>query len=239
MSPRNVIVTAALTSLIVSICTFFALDYVKSQKHRPKEVIVPQVVGLKPSQAMEVLDGRQLRMQIIERRADPQVPAGQICSQHPLPESKLLAHSAVSVVLSSGQPKLPIPACTGVSLQDFTAALTRAQLKLGKLQEQATDVVKPGQVVSCDPPAGQTVNPGAEVAVVVAKQPDPGKEVPKLKGMNCKSAQKAIEEAGFVVGEVKWRVYDAPPFLVMSQTPDPKTMAKPGTKIDLSCSAED
>ncbi len=238
MSTRNTIVTSVLTALITSICTFFVLDYVKRSKNRPKEVLVPQVVGLKPSQAMEVLDGRKLRLQIIERRADPKVPAGQICSQHPLPDSKVLAHSAVNVVLSSGHPRVTIPTCAGIKLQDYTTLLTKQKLKLGSIEYERTDETKPGHIIDCSPEAGKVTKPGTVVKLKVAKKPAEKKEVPKLRGRSCGRAKKMIVDAGFKVGEVKWRMFDAPPYLVMRQSPDPKTMAKPGSKIDITCSRE-
>jgi beta-lactam-binding protein with PASTA domain len=235
---RNTIVTAALTALLTSICTFFALDYVKSRKTRPKEVIVPQVVGLTPSQAAEVFDGRGLRMQIIERRPDGQVPAGQICAQSPLPDSKVLSHTAVNVVLSAGPPRMPVPTCAGVLLQEYTTLLTKAGLKLGKLGQEASETVKAGHVISCEPAPGQTVNPGTEVSVMVAKAADPEKEVPKVKGKSCQGAKKAVEEAGFTV-ETKWGEYEAPPYLCMDQKPEAGTKAKPGTPVTLWCSKSD
>lgn len=236
-STRNTIVTAVLTSLLTTICTFFVLDYVKSRRSGVKEVLVPQVVGLTASQAAEVLEGRGLRLNIIERRPDPTVPANHICDQRPLPDSKVLTSSAINAVLSAGPPRLPVPTCAGVQLQEFTAQLTKAGLKLGKLTQESSEAVKAGHVVSCDPAAGQTPNPGTEVAVVVARSVDPEKEVPKLKGKSCTAAKKAIEEAGFTVGEVKWREYDAPPYICMDQKPEAGSKAKPGTPIQITCSA--
>lgn len=240
MSTRNTVVTSILTSLITSICTFFALQYVTtSRKGGVKEVIVPQVVGLKPSQAMEVLDGRKLRMQIIERRPDPQVPAGQICSQHPYADSKVLAHSAINVVLSSGPPRITVPPCAAVTLQEYGTTLTGQKLKLGAVTYAAHDTLAAGQIIDCDPKSGTVVEAGATVALTVAKKVDPTKEVPKLKGMSCTKAKKVIEEAGFKVGKVKWGSYDAPPYLVMGQSPDPGTRAPAGTEIEISCSKDE
>ena len=75
--------------------------------------------------------------------------------------------------------------------------------------------------------------------VVVVKAADPLKEVPKFRGTSCRKAKKKIVELGFKVGKVRWRVYDAPPYLVMRQSPDPGTKAKPGPPIDLTCSQEE
>lgn len=239
MSTRNVIVTSVLTSLLTSICTFFVLHYMTSRKTTFKEVIVPQVVGLKPSQAMEVLDGRKLRMQIIERRPDATVPAGHICSQHPYADSKVLSHSAVNVVLSSGPPRITVPPCAAVTLQDYGATLTGQKLKLGAVTYAPHETLTAGQIIDCEPKSGTVVEAGASVALTVAKKVDPTKEVPKLKGMSCAKAQKVIVEEGFKVGKVSWREYDAPPFLVMGQSPDPGTKAPPGTEIEISCSKDD
>lgn len=239
MSTRNTIVTSMLTALITSICTYFALHYMTNRKTGAKEVIVPHVVGLKPSQAMEVLDGRKLRMQIIERRPDSQVAAGHICSQHPYADSKVLTHSAVNVVLSSGPPRITVPACAAVSLQEYGATLTKQKLKLGAVTYAAHDTLTAGQIIDCEPKAGTVVEAGATVALSVAKKADPMKEVPKLKGMSCTKAKKVIEEEGFKVGKVLWRTYDAPPYLVMGQSPDAGTKAAPGTEIEISCSKDD
>lgn len=239
MSTRNTIITAILTSLITSICTFFLLDYVKSRKKRHEHVLVPQVVGMKPSQAMEVLDGRKLRLNIIERRPDSRVPAGQICSQHPLPDSKVPIHSPVNVVLSAGPPKMKVPTCEGTTLQAFTNQLTRRKLKLGPIKRAPHQSLKPGQVISCEPPTGTVVEPGATVEVVVVQTADPLTEIPKLRGTSCSKAKKKIAELGFKVGKIRWRVFDAPPYLVMQQSPDPGTKAKPGTAVDLTCSQEE
>lgn len=228
-----------LTALITSICTFFALYFVVFHKKKPKEVIVPQVVGLMPSQAMEVLDGRKLRLQIIERRADPKTPRGQICSQHPLPDSKVLQHSAVNVVLSSGPPRVSVPTCAGMKLQDYTILLTKQKLKLGKLSYAASAGAKPGQVISCAPATGTVVKPGATITVTVAKQGAPEKEVPKLARMSCRKAKQEIVKAGFTVGKVSWRARDAPPYVVLSQSPEAGTKAKPGAPIDLTCNRDD
>ena len=57
--------------------------------------------------------------------------------------------------------------------------------------------------------------------------------------MSCSKAQKVIVEEGFKVGKVNWRSYDAPPFLVMGQSPDPGIKVAPGTEIDISCSKDD
>ncbi|MFH2008416.1 MAG: PASTA domain-containing protein [bacterium] len=239
MSTRNTIITSLLTALITSICTFFALDFVKTLKNKPKEVMVPQVVGLMPSQAMEVLDGRKLRLQIIERRADPKIPKGQICSQHPLSDSKVLAHSAVNVVLSAGPPRVSVPTCRGIKLQDYTVLLTKQKLRLGKLTYGAGEGMKPGEIVSCSPASGTVVKPEATVDLVVAKRADEEKDVPKLRGMSCTAAKKAIVEAGFTVGKVNWRAYDARPYSVVKQEPDAGTKAKAGAPIDLYCTKED
>ncbi|MDY0000635.1 MAG: PASTA domain-containing protein [Polyangia bacterium] len=239
MSTRNVIVTSVLTSLLTSICTFFALHYMTSRKTTLKEVMVPQVVGLKPSQAMEVLDGRKLRMQIIERRPDPTVPAGHICSQHPYADSKVLSHSAVNVVLSSGPPRITVPPCTAAALQEYSATLSAQKLKLGAVTYAPHDTLAAGQIIDCEPKSGSVVESGATVALTVAKKADPTKEIPKLKGMSCTKAKKVIEEQGFKVGKVNWRSYDAPPFLVMGQSPEPGTKAPPGTEIEINCSKDD
>ncbi len=239
MSTRNTVITSILTALITSICTFFALYFVVFHKKKPKEVIVPQVVGLMPSQAMEVLDGRKLRLQIIERRADPKVPRGQICSQHPLPDSKVLQHSAVNVVLSSGPPRVSVPTCAGMKLQDYTILLTKQKLTLGKLSYASRPGIQPGHIISCDPKAGTVVKPGATITATVAKQAALEKEVPKLKRMSCRKAKKEIVKAGFTVGKVKWRVRDAPPYTVLSQSPEAGTKAKPGSPIELTCNRDD
>ena len=239
MSTKNTIVTSILTALITSICTFFVLDYVKSRKKKQKEVIVPQVVDLSRQQAMQILDQHKLRLQIIGKRADPKISRGKICAQHPYAESKVLVHSAVNVVISTGPAPLKVPACEKIKLQAYTLLLSQKELSLGTITYSATKGVPAGHIVSCDPPGSKEVKKGQKINVVIAKAEDPLKEIPKVRGMSCKKAQKKIVEAGFTVGKVRWHEFDAPAYVAMRQSPKEGTKAAPGSAIDLVCSKEE
>ena len=81
--------------------------------------------------------------------------------------------------------------------------------------------------------------PGDTVQLVVAKAEDLMKEIPKLKNMSCRKAKKEVVKAGFTVGKVKWRARDAPPYVVLSQSPEAGKKAKPGSPIDITCNRDD
>ncbi|OLT32480.1 serine/threonine protein kinase [Actinomadura sp. CNU-125] len=87
----------------------------------------------------------------------------------------------------------------GMSADEAQAALTKANLKVGKTTEEFSDEADEGTVMSTDPEPGASVEEGTAVNLVVSKgkKPPEQKEIPELKGQPASAAESALKELGF------------------------------------------
>ena len=85
---------------------------------------VPDVTGIRPQEAAEVLAGADLELDPeIRRENSDEVPEGMIISQNPAAGSQLSKGSQVSVVVSEGREKVQIPSLVGMNANQAAATL--------------------------------------------------------------------------------------------------------------------
>ncbi|MGH2696951.1 MAG: Stk1 family PASTA domain-containing Ser/Thr kinase [Actinomycetota bacterium] len=96
--------------------------------------------------------------------------------------------------------------------------------------------VRRGLVISQDPPAGDRVEEGTEVTLVVSRGPPP-EVVPSVVGETEEDAEEILVEAGFVVGTVTRRESDEDEGIVLEQDPPGDSEARPGTAVNLVVSS--
>ncbi|MCT2024093.1 Stk1 family PASTA domain-containing Ser/Thr kinase [Corynebacterium sanguinis] len=85
---------------------------------------VPDVTGIRPQEAAEVLAGADLELDPeIRRENSDVVPEGMIISQNPAAGSQLSKGSQVSVVVSEGREKVQIPSLVGMNANQAAATL--------------------------------------------------------------------------------------------------------------------
>ena len=236
MSSRNVIITSILTSVLTTICVYFGLDKLKSYKSggSKRKVDVPLVLGLSHAQADNVLRQAGLKLQVLEHKPHPKFQKGTICTQVPPKGTRLPAGSVVTVVISEGQPMATIPQVTGMHVKQARAALKREKFVVTRVTTEAHPTVAKDHVTAITPLPGTKQKRGSKVSLKVSSGPEQA-EVPKVKGKYYRSAKKAIIEAGFVVGKVKWRENDDyDDYIVLSQNPKAGTKAPKGSKIDIT-----
>ena len=91
-----------------------------------------------------------------------------------------------------------MPDVTGQPYAEAVAALEGAGLDV-RIEDDNDDDTDPGAVIRTDPGAGDEVEPGDRVTVVVAVDQV---EVPELRGDSLEEATEALEEVGLTVGQV-------------------------------------
>jgi serine/threonine-protein kinase len=132
--------------------------------------------------------------------------------------------STVRLAVSSGA-GLPMPDVTGQSHADAVATLTAAGLEVD-VEDESDDSVAPGVVIRTDPEAGEDVEPGDTVTVVVAFTEV---EVPDVGGDRFDRAARKVEAAGLSVG----RVTGPEDGRVLATWPLEGTEVQPGSTVDL------
>ena len=157
----------------------------------------PSVLELSRQQVLARVSRAGLTARFGPTRHDEQVAAGLVLSQDPRPNARLRKHSALTVVLSSGPDRRPVPRLAGSTLTAASAALRAAGLVPGATTLVYSSSVPTGQVVRSDPTAGARLTPGSAVALVLSR----GIEqlpVPDVRGRARERAVATLERAGFV-----------------------------------------
>ncbi|MEX1208243.1 MAG: Stk1 family PASTA domain-containing Ser/Thr kinase [Acidimicrobiia bacterium] len=133
---------------------------------------------------------------------------------------------------------------TMVSIPNFRGQTVEAATErlegLGLVVDQqivADDDIEAGRVTGTDPPAGEEVEKGSTVTLLVSGSPGTA-EVPDVVNRLRADAEALIEAAGLEVGTV---VFEASPVVdedvVIAQSPPPGEIVDEGTPVDLTVSA--
>ncbi len=187
-------------------------------------VTVPPLAQLSRTQAAARLDGADLSARFAQE-ASGTVAAGRVVRSDPAPGGRALRGHAVTVVLSSGPPPVPVPAVTGRSADDAQAAVRAAGLQ-PKVSEQPSTEVAAGTVIS-QLPAGGTARRGSVVTLAVSSGPAVV-EVPGVRGLSVDDARRTLEAAGFRV-----KVRSLPIGTVFLQSPRAGTRRQQGSTVTI------
>ena len=142
----------------------------------------------------------------------------------------------VRLLSPSGSGLVTIPDLRGQTVQAATDRLEGLGLEV--TQRSVSDPeIEQGLVVGTDPPAGDQVEEGSSVALLVSGG-EGTVEVPDVVNRLRADAQALIEAAGLEVGQVVFEASPAvPQDVVMAQDPPPGEVVAGGTRVDLVVSA--
>lgn len=197
------------------------------------KVTVPNLATKTVAEAKTSLENMQLILGVETPKNDNNAPKGTVIAQDPAAGELLEQGQKVNITVSSGKEQVTVPDLVDlVSADDARAALIDAQLVLGKVTYKDSD--KPeGMVISQTPSAGQAIDVGSRVNVVVSS----GKvEVPTVVGETKAQANTDLINAGF---KVQW-IYTVDDTVaagtVLAQTPQGGSMSLKGTTVTVSLS---
>ncbi len=168
----------------------------------PRPVIIPPVVGLSVSSATALLTYAGLRADVVGHATSMTRPAGVVVSSSPA-QGTLPPGQRVALVVSTGKPKVAVPALKGASAASFAAARS-ALSAVGLTATQRTvysDTVPAGTAAETVPAAGATVVVGSSVTVVISKGPHLI-SVPYVGGQSVGAASQILTADGFQVSGV-------------------------------------
>lgn len=196
------------------------------------EVVVPDVVGQTEEQARTTLEDKKLRVQISQSYSSD-VPAGTVISQTPEAGTTVKEDRMVTIYISNGAEKISVPDITGFTKEDAEKQLSKLGLKMGTITEEFSD--KPvGTVLRQNPAAGDTIDKGQAVDLVVSKGKESVKvSVPNVTGNTLTVAQSIIEKAGLSVGSITERESTKAAGTVLEQTPQAGGQAEQQSAVNL------
>ena len=131
------------------------------------------------------------------------------------------------LVVSSGPVPRSVPNLVGLTRDEAAAAVAQVQLNLVEEEEQFSETVPAGVVISQSVSASVELPRGSTVAIRVSKGPD-RRAVPDVEGMTIEEATAALEAVGLVRSGVAGGGN-----IVESSSPGAGTLLKPGESVEL------
>jgi serine/threonine-protein kinase len=184
-----------------------------------QRVTVPDVLGKTPTDAAAVLATYNLTLAADESDFSEEYAKGEIMATSPGPGSSMRSGGTIEAVVSKGPERYDVPKLRKLTVEEAEVALGAANLVLGEQTEAYDDKVKKDDIISTDPPAGESVKPGTEVAVVVSKGPEPV-TMPTLVGTDGDAAETTLADLGLKVDRSNKTSESVAKGLVISTDPD-------------------
>ncbi len=136
----------------------------------PKDVQIPNLVGLTKEEAEQKGKELKLNITISSEEYDDTVEAGKVISQDPsfIDNYTVKQKSEIKIVISKGKEIVNMPKLVGLSKEEAIKALEELNLE-ADITEETSKKVEEGYVISQDPSANTQVSAGTSVKVVVSK----------------------------------------------------------------------
>ena len=198
----------------------------------PGHQVVPRVLGLSLTEAQSQIQKAQLTAQDGGSESHPSAPQGTVIWQDPPPGVVAPQGAQVTLVASSGPPKIPVPDVSGLEAKLARSLVAAAGLTVSQV-ESVQAAAPQGLAMMTRPPAGTILAPGAGLTLVVSRGA-PTIAVPDLLGMSAADARTRLEMEGLQLGTMTRRTTtDGSPGTVIAQRPASGTLAAPGTVVDI------
>ena len=169
------------------------------------------------------------------------VASGQVFKQDPSAGTQLNRGDTVTYWVSSGKPQVSVPDLSNLTQTAAETAIAGAGLKLGAVTQQTSTTVTAGLVISQSPTAGQKVDKGSTVSLVVSTgspspspSPSPtaaGVAVPNVYGMQSTAAASQLSAAGLTVAFRQKNNTGQEPGTVVKIKPDAGTVVPAGSTV--------
>ena len=196
------------------------------------QVAITDVTGMPVDTATRALVGDGFEVDAeTEQRPDNDVKEGLVLETDPPAGDKRDAGSSVKLIVSSGPEKVTIPSMDGFSYDQAKELLEGKGLKVKKSERDST--LPKDNVINSDPPAGEVVNFGSTVTLLVSKGQS---TVPNVVGLSKDEATKKLEDAGLKVSVVEDPASASPQDQVTAQDKPQGQVVSPGTTVTITVS---
>jgi eukaryotic-like serine/threonine-protein kinase len=194
----------------------------------PSRVEVPSVTSLNHRRATARLEAAGLEVEI-ERHRSKAEPRGAVLAQSPQ-TGTLEEGQVVSLVVSSGKPRVKVPSLVGLTVERATAKLTKSDLLLGDITKEFS-MDRIGTVIG-QRPLKERIPWGASVDLIVSRGPEPI-DVPDVSGLPATRAAAQLRAADFVPVVVESYSNNVPAGKVVSTSPAAGAVALEGSAIEV------
>lgn len=186
------------------------------------KVDVPNMVGSTVKEAQTLADNAEVVLKVGSREPCEKQAKGEICSQTPGSEGQMETGETVTVVVSTGAPKVEVPDVLEKSQDSARKALEDDGFTVNVKTAESDKT--PDTVISQDPEGGSEVEKDSEVTITVAKEKL--LDLPALTRTYAE-AEAQLQAIGFTNISRQDVDSDQPKDMVVGQTPEgPSKQAK-------------
>jgi eukaryotic-like serine/threonine-protein kinase len=222
---------AAAAAIALGIGGWLVYDNIRDQIDANEPVTVDNYTGILEEKAVALIDGDGFDARV-RRLPNADVEQGYAYQQEPDPGTQLQKGSIVTILVSSGKPKVTVPSLVGKSRDAAVAELTTRRLEATVVEVNSDR--QSGIVTAQNPRPGVVLVAGSSVRINVSKGPKPV-AVPNVVGLTYDVAAAQLQSAGFTVGRVEVES-DRPAGEVVDQSPPGNSTASTGSSVTLSVS---
>ena len=201
----------------------------------PKEVEMPNIVGLTKDEAQQKVESAKLKFVVSSEEYNTDVEENYIISQEPTyveGYNRVKEGSEVKVVVSKGTEKTKVPKVVGMSKDDAIEAIENAKLK-AEIVEESSKKVQEGYVINQETDANTEVNAGETVKIHVSTGTEKA-TVPGVVGKSQDEAKKTLQDLGFVVTVTTSEDNSKDNGVVLKQSLDEGKSVEKGSEITIT-----
>jgi serine/threonine-protein kinase len=199
-----------------------------------EETQVPPLIGQTLANAETLIEAAQLTVGTITERPDAEFAEGVVVEQNPS-SGIVPVGTPIDLVVSTGPELVEIPELVGLTEREATAQLQDLGLRV-TVDDQFSNEVAEGNVISSDPEAGASAQTGDTVLLVVSQGPEPI-ETPPLNGLTPEQAEAILNDLGLVLNvssATEPVENESQHGLIVSQFPEVGTIVFPGDVINVT-----
>lgn len=198
------------------------------------QVPVPSIVNMTEENALSVLEQLGLKGNKTGESQSSDYPAGIIMAQEQEAGQKVDQGTVINYTVSTGTDSPAVPAVTGLSQSEAEAKIKALGLETS-IQQEYSDTVSIGKIISVNPSEGTQLSKG-EVVTLVVSLGEENKQVavPNVFGTDEATAKKTLNDSGFQVNvETTEESNGAAEGCVASQDIPGGTEVDPGTTVTI------
>ena len=198
------------------------------------ETVVPDVIGMKDTDAIELLQNSGFEPLVIDTTYGESYPEGIIFLQKPTDKKIVKVGRKIYLFVSGGAQVITVPQLIGKTMLDAKFALERIGLKLGRVTQLPSG--KPKDMIFDQQFAqGTTLSKGQTVNISVSAGRSGGSIiVPNLIGKSLTQAESILASKSLLIGKINFQTSQTLlPNTVLDQYPSSGNKLNPGEKVDL------
>jgi serine/threonine-protein kinase len=185
------------------------------------------------SDAERELESIGLAVAATELVSHPEYEQGRVVWQDPPPAVAVPEGARVSLAVSRGPRPVQVPDVTGYERDVAIQLIIAAGLSVSRVDTGLAPAER-GVVVSSDPTAGRSLNPGSGVGIFVSVGTATIR-IPNVVGLTVDEATVVLEEAGLILGTARTRTTNNnEPDLIFEQSPAEGTLSAPGAAVNVT-----